>query len=161
MNALSFSRDNWIQKGGTTAFEFEPSNKYAVALRIDNYSIPGLRLGVSGYYGHSIDNSLGREASKEASSRNLKGAVTIGTFDFTYNAHNWIVRGNFDYGHLGDANDVRLLTGRQTNTSPFNRDYVGKAAIATGIEAGAKTVADIAPAYLSIKSGEEIRNSII
>lgn len=62
--------------------------------------------------------------------------MTIGTFDFTYNAHNWIVRGNFDYGHLGDANDVRLLTGRQTNTSPFNRDYVGKAAIATGIEAG-------------------------
>ncbi|MBP7097630.1 MAG: hypothetical protein KBA74_02975 [Prevotella sp.] len=136
LNALSFSRDNWIQKGGTTAFEFEPSNKYAVALRIDNYSIPGLRLGISGYYGHSIDNSLGREASKEANSRNLKGAVTIGTFDFTYNAHNWIVRGNFDYGHLGDANDVRLLTGRQTKTSPFNRDYVGKAAMATGIEAG-------------------------
>src|SRR5574344_2316587 len=136
LNALSFSRDNWIQKGALSAFEFEPANKYAVALRIDNYSIPGLRLGVSGYYGHSIDNSMGREASDDATSRKLKGAVTIGTFDFTYNAHNWIVRGTFDYGHLSDANDVRLLTGRQTKTSPFNRDYVGKAAMATSLEMG-------------------------
>ena len=134
LNALSFSRDNWIQKGASSAFEFEPANKYAVALRIDNYSIPGLRLGVSGYYGHSIDNSLGRDANGKASK--LKGAVSIGSVDFTFNRFNWIVRGSFDYGHLGDAEHVQLLTGRQTKISPFNPDPVSKTAMATGIEAG-------------------------
>lgn len=134
LNALSFSRDNWIQKGASSAFEFEPANKYAVAVRIDNYSIPGLRLGVSGYYGHSIDNSLGRDANGKASK--LKGAVSIGSIDFTFNRFNWIVRGSFDYGHLGDAEHVQLLPGRQTKISPFNPDPVSKTAMATGIEAG-------------------------
>ena len=134
LNALSFNRDNWIKKGASSAFEFEPANKYAVALRIDNYSIPGLRLGISGYYGHSIDNSLGRDANGTAAK--LKGAVTIGSVDFTFNRFNWIVRGSFDYGHLGDAEKVQLLPGRQTKTSPFNHDPVSKTAIATGIEAG-------------------------
>lgn len=134
LNALSFNRDNWIQKGASSAFEFEPANKYAVALRVDNYSVPGLRIGVSGYYGHSIDNSLGRDANGKAA--NLKGAVAIGSADFTLNRFNWIVRGNFVYGHLGDAEQIQLLAGRQTKTSPFNHDPVSKSAIAAGIEAG-------------------------
>lgn len=134
LDAMSFSRDKWIQKGAGSAMEFAVANKYAIALRVDNYSIPGLRIGLSAYYGHSIDNTLGRDANGKASK--LKGALCLGSLDFTYNAHNWIARGNFDYGHLGDANEVRLLPGRQTKTSPFNRDYVGKAAIACGLEVG-------------------------
>lgn len=134
LNALSFSRDNWIQGGSSSAFEFEPANKYGVSLRIDNYSIPGLRMAVSGYYGHTIDNSLGRDASGTAAK--LKGALVLGAFDFSFNRFNWIVRGNFDYGHLGDASAIRTLAGRQTDISPFNQDYVGKEAIATGVEAG-------------------------
>lgn len=133
LNALSFSRDNWIQSGATTAFEFEPANKYAVSLRVDNYSLPGLRMAVSGYYGKSIDNTLGRDANGTASK--LSGKVLLGSFDFTYNRYNWIVRGNIDYGYLGDADKIRTLAGRQTDTSPFNQDYVGKNAIATGVEA--------------------------
>lgn len=134
LDAMNFSRDYWIQKGAHSAFEFKVANKYAGALRIDNYSVPGLRLGVSGYYGHSIDNTLGRDANGKAS--RLKGAVTIGSFDFTYNAHNTIVRGQVTYGHLGDAVEVYALPGRQSKTSPFSQDHVGKAAIATGVEAG-------------------------
>jgi hypothetical protein len=134
LNALSFSRDNWIQGGASSAFEYEPANKYAVSLRVDNYSVPGLRMAVSGYYGKSIDNTLGRDANGNAAK--LSGIVALGSFDFTFNRFNWVVRGNIDYGYLGDADDIRTLAGRQTDTSPFNQDYVGKNAIATGIEAG-------------------------
>lgn len=134
LNALGFNRDNWIQKGASSAFEFEPANKYAVALRVDNYSVPGLRLGVSGYYGHSIDNSLGRDTKGKAA--NLKGAVAIGSVDFSFNRFNCIVRGNIVYGHLGDAEQIQLLPGRQTKTSPFNPDPVSSTAVAAGIEAG-------------------------
>lgn len=134
LDAMQFSRDNWIQKGAHSAFEFEVANKYATAVRIDNYSLPGLRIGVSGYYGNSIDNSYTRDSQGMA--RKLHGTVVIGSFDFNYHGHNWIVRGNFDYGHLGDAASIYSLPGRQTRTSPFNQDHVGKEAIATGAEAG-------------------------
>ena len=134
LDAMNFSRDYWIQKGAHSAFEFKVANKYAVALRLDNYSVPGLRIGLSGYYGHSIDNTLGRDANGKASK--LKGAVAIGSVDFKYDAHNVIVRGNFTYGHLGDAAEIYALPGRQSKNSPFSQDHVGKAAVATGIEAG-------------------------
>lgn len=134
LNAMHFTRDGWIHKGAMTTLEFEVANKYASMIRIDNYSIKGLRMGISGYYGHSIDNALTRDANGKASE--LKGAVAIGTFDFTYNDHNWIVRGNFDYGHIGDAVSIYNLPGRQTKTSPYSKDHVGKNALAYGIEAG-------------------------
>ena len=54
----------------------------------------------------------------------------IGAFDFNYNDHNWIVRGNFDYGHLSDADKI------MSNNSPSPQQNVAEAAIATGIEAG-------------------------
>ncbi len=142
LDAMNFSRDYWIQKGAHSAFEFKVANKYAVALRLDNYSVPGLRIGLSGYYGHSIDNTLGRDANGKASK--LKGAVAIGSVDFKYDAHNTIVRGNFTYGHLGDAAAIYSLPGRQSKTSPFSQDHVGKAAIATGIEAGYDIFSQIA-----------------
>ena len=134
LNAMYFTRDKWIHKGAGTALEFEVANKYAGMVRIDNYSIPGLRMGISGYYGHSIDNALTRDANGTASK--LKGAVAIGTFDFTYKGYNWIIRGNADYGHLGDAVSVYNLPGRQTKTSPYSSDHVGKNALAYGVEAG-------------------------
>lgn len=134
LDALNFSRENWIKDGSASMFEFKVANKYAVAARVDNYSIPGLRMAVSGYYGHSIDNSLTRDANGMAA--NLKGAVAIGSFDFTYDAHNWIVRGNFDYGHLSDAAEIKSLKGGQSTSSPYNTSEVGEAAIAYGLEAG-------------------------
>ena len=56
-NAYRFSRSNWIQGGAKSPYEFEVANKYAVAARVDNYSIPGLRIGLSGYYGKVMGNT--------------------------------------------------------------------------------------------------------
>lgn len=134
LDAMNFSRDYWIQKGAGSMFEFKVANKYALAARVDNYSVPGLRMAVSGYYGHSIDNTITRDANGVASK--LKGVVAIGAFDFTYNAHNWIARGNVDYGYLGDADKIYNLPGRQTSTGPYQKDHVGKNALAYGVEAG-------------------------
>lgn len=117
-------------------FEFKVANKYAVAARVDNYSVPGLRMAVSGYYGHSIDNTTYRESSPESLPRKLKGVVAIGAFDFTYNAHNWIARGNVDYGYLGDAKEITNLPKRQTSTGPYQKTPVGSHALAYGVEAG-------------------------
>ena len=133
LNSLNFSKDQWIKKGSGSAFEFTPANNYAVAARVDNYSIPGMRIGVSGYYGHSFNNTL---MADEGKYKNTKGAVAIGTIDFDYHGHNWIVRGNFDYGHLGDAEQISKFNFGQSNTSPYKKSYVGKAALCGGLEAG-------------------------
>ena len=62
----------------------------------------------------------------------------IGAFDFEYNDHNFILRGNFDYGHLTDIDYInrRNSTQNHTTSSPYANSLVGRAAMAAGIEAG-------------------------
>ena len=127
---MQFDRDGWINKGTHSAFEFDPASKYAGAARVDYFATQGLRIGMSGYYGHSINNSLQND------SRKYKGVVSIGSVDFTLNRYNWIVRGQATYGYLGDAYQVKFLSGRSTKTSPYSSSEVGKNAVAIGIEAG-------------------------
>ncbi len=129
-----FSRQNWIKGGSASPYEFKVANKYAGVARIDNYSIPGLRLGASGYYGHSFKNSI--QPASAAKYDNVKGAVTIGSFDFEYKGHNLIARGYFDYGHLGDADIISKYNKNLSKNSPSPRTNVASAALCTGIEAG-------------------------
>ncbi|MBO5204862.1 MAG: hypothetical protein J6B47_02785 [Prevotella sp.] len=139
LNALNFSRSNWIQGGTKSPYEFEVANKYGVSARVDNYSIPGLRIGVSGYYGQSMHNTTPHDMEKGDAKR-VKGNVYIGALDFTYNQHNWLVRGNADYGYVSDAQTIASYTYPGTslvkpNESGSNK-YFGSHAIATMVEAG-------------------------
>jgi hypothetical protein len=135
LNADNFTNTGWIKKGHKSPLEYDVANKYGMSLRVDNYSIPGLRIGISGYYGHSIGNSYPRNAN--GTDATYKGQVVIGAIDFTYNAHNWIVRGQADYGYLGDAAELKYNYNRLNNKSPFKHSaFVSKNAYAFGIEAG-------------------------
>mgnify|MGYP004670927487 FL=1 len=135
LNANNFTNTGWINKGPGSPMEFEIATKYGGALRIDNYSIKGLRLGLSGYYGHSIGNAY--PVNKNGVDAQYKGVVAVGSFDFTYNDHNWIVRGQADYGYLGDAEQLKYITNRLNGLSPFHHSaFVSKNAFAYGIEAG-------------------------
>ena len=135
LNADNFTNTNWIKQGPSSPLEFEVANKYGVALRIDNYSIPGLRIGVSGYYGESIGNSFPRNAN--GVDAEYKGQVAVGAIDFTYQGHNWVVRGQADYGYLGDADQLKYVYNRLNSKSPYKHSaFVSKNAYAIGIEAG-------------------------
>ena len=135
LNADQFTNVGWIHKGHKSPMEFDVANKYGAALRIDNYSVPGLRIGVSGYYGHSIGNTYPNDANGAGAT--YKGRVAIGAVDFTYNAHNWIVRGQADYGYLGDAAELKYMYNRLNSKSPFKHSaFVSSNAYAIGIEAG-------------------------
>ena len=143
LNADNFTNVNWIKKGSTSPLEYDVANKYAVALRLDNYTIPGLRVGLSGYYGHSIGNSYPRNAA--GVDAEYKGQVAVGAFDFNYKGHNWIVRGQADYGYLGDAEQLKYVYNRLNSKSPFHHSaYVSKNAYAVGIEAGYDVFSQIA-----------------
>lgn len=135
LNADHFTNTGWINKGNSTPLEFEVANKYGAAMRIDNYSVSGLRIGLSGYYGHSIGNSYPNNANGVDAT--YKGKVAIGAIDFTYKGHNWLVRGQADYGYLSDAEQLKYVYNRLNSKSPYKHSaYVSKNAYAVGIEAG-------------------------
>lgn len=121
LNAFNFSRTNWIQGGVNAPYEFEVANKYGFLARIDNYSLPGLRIGVSGYYGQSMGNTTPNDTKYS-----YKGNVYLGSIDFTYNAHNWVVRGNADYGYVTDASKITANVYPGTSLVKPNESGAGK-----------------------------------
>ena len=135
LNADNFTNTGWIHKGASSPLEFDVATKYGTALRLDYYVMPGLRIGLSGYYGHSIGNSYPK--NKNGVDAEYKGAVAVGALDFTYKGHNWIVRGQADYGYLGDAQQLKYVYNRLNSKSPYKHSaYVSQNAYAIGIEAG-------------------------
>ena len=131
LEADKFGAKNWMHDGSASPYEFKPGTSVAGAIRIDNYSVPGLRMSVSGYYGNSACNSL-----KPEKYSTIKGTVMIGSFDFVYNAHNTIVRGVFDYGHLTDSKEITAANKTLGNNSVSPQTSVASNAIAVGLEAG-------------------------
>ena len=150
LDAFLFNRDNFVKNGAGSPYEFKVANNYGLAARIDNTSVKGLRLGLSGYWGNSMHNSYPNDMQTTARReedgtytitdnkyKSLKGRTLIGAFDFAYRGHGWIVRGNADYGSLTDAYEIsRLKRNGTSNNAPYQKSFVGKGAYAAGLEAG-------------------------
>ena len=133
LDSERFGRQGWIHDGSASPYEFKIANSMAGAFRIDNYSVKGLRLSVSGYAGNSFHNTLKTPSS---SYDKVKGTVLIGAFDFHFDRWNWIARGNFDYGHLSDSDVITAYNMDGTDASPSPKQSVASAALAAGIEVG-------------------------
>lgn len=129
-----FGRQTWVAGGAGSPYEFKIANSYAGAFRVDNFSVKGLRLSLSGYVGNSFRNTLSVTANEKY--KDVKGTVAIGSFDFCYNAHDMIVRGNFDYGHLTDSELITKYNMSMRNDSPSPKQAIGSDAISAGVEAG-------------------------
>lgn len=145
LDAWQFSRDKWIAPGTTKPFEFETANKYGFSARVDNYSVPGLRIGLSGYYGQSMHNAVPHDM-ETGTNKNIKGNIYFGAVDFTYDAHNWIARGNADYGYVSDAKAISAMRKPGTQyVKPYESNQAfGSHAIATNIEVGYNIFSQIA-----------------
>lgn len=139
LNSESFSAEHFVHYGATSPYEYKVANALAGAARVDNYSVRGLRIGVSGYYGHTFRNSI---KTPGASYDGVKGALTIGSVDFTLNRWHMIVRGSVDYAHLGDAdaisayNQANWTHHKYQDGSPYKYSNIASNALAAGIEAG-------------------------
>ena len=139
LDSERFKRNYFVHYGANSPYEFKIANSYAVSARVDNYSIKGLRIGVSGYYGHTFRNTLAKIGTEYDG---VKGALAIISGDFTLNRFNWIARGNFTYAHLGDADKISEFNKsnythhKYQDGSPFANENLGSSAIAWGIEAG-------------------------
>lgn len=134
LDADRFNSKGWIHDGAGSPYEFKIGTSYAGAFRVDNTSIPGLRLSLSGYIGNSFSNTLANRSNTRWNK--VRGTVGIGAFDFAYNAHHVIVRGNVTYGHLSDSKMITAFNGSMSSSSVSSKQAVGSDAIATGCEIG-------------------------
>lgn len=133
LDAERFSHSGWVSGGLTSPYEFSIANQYAGAFRIDNSSIKGLRIGLSGFYGHSAHNSL---KSIRYKNKNVNGAVSIGAIDAVYNDYNILFRGNFLYGHLADSYIISTINTSLPSASPSPRKWVASDATSWYVELG-------------------------
>ena len=141
LDSERFGRKGWVHDGSASPYEFKIANCLAGAFRVDNRSIKGLRLSLSGYVGNSFHNTL---RTPSASYNDVKGTVTIGAFDFLLDRWNWIARGNFDYGHLTDSKEITEYNKSFSKDSPSPKQSVASDAIAAGIEVGYNVFSQIA-----------------
>ena len=139
LNSESFTAENFVHYGATSPYEFKVANNYAGAVRIDNYSVKGLRVGLSGYYGYTFRNTL---RTPGTTYDDVTGALGIVALDFVLNRWNWIVRGNIDYAHFSDAdkisayNQANWTHHKYQDGNPHHYSNIGSNALAYAIEAG-------------------------
>lgn len=139
LNSESFTAEKFVHQGATSPYEFKVANCYAGAFRLDNYSVKGLRMAVSGYYGYTFRNSIKTPGS---SYDDVTGALAIIAADFELKRWNWIVRGNIDYAHLADAdriseyNKANSTHHKYQDGNPFHNTNIGSNALSYSIEAG-------------------------
>ncbi len=150
LDAFKFNRDYWIHSGVGTAFEYKVANKYGFAARLDYYAVPGIRIGLSGYYGQAMHNSYPHDmegkiydttnkvlTDTKKTYSDVKGEVAIGSVDFTLDRWNWIVRGQADFGYVSDAQTISTIKrSRAVKNSPYSSIDFDSHAYAVGIEAG-------------------------
>ena len=134
LDSERFGNQSWIHDGSASPFEFKIANNYAFAARVDNYSVKGLRIGVSGYVGNSFRNTLYPTTSEK--NDGIHGTVTIASVDFKYADHAWLARGFFDWGHLSDAAHISKFNIAMSKNSTSKRQEVASDALAAGVEAG-------------------------
>ncbi len=136
LDAFLFNRDNFVKNGAGSPYEFKVANNYGFAARIDNRSFRNLRLSISGYAGNSMHNSYPNDMQGTRYA-DVKGTTLIGAFDFAYLGQHFILRGNADYGYVGDAATISTIKRNlSSNSAPYKKTPVGRNAFTAGMEAG-------------------------
>ncbi len=144
LNSNLFNDAGWVHNGSASPYEFRPANSLAGAARVDWTGVQGLRLSVSGYIGNTFNNDITTTVYPETSRYyGATGTLLIGCFDFAYKNRWLTVRGNMDYGHLGDASLISTRNKNQTTMTgnPYPHTAVGESAWDAAIEAGVNVLA--------------------
>ena len=151
LDGFMFDRDNFVHYGAKSPYEYKVANNPGCVLRVDNYSINNLRIGLSGYYGRSMHNSFPNDMH-DTRYASVKARTAIGALDWAYNGKRLIARGNADFGFVQDASTLsQVKRNLSSNNAPYKKTPVAQNALAVGMEAGY----DIMPWFSQSLSGEQ------
>jgi hypothetical protein len=136
LDGFMFDRDHFIHYGVKSPYEYRVANNPGCAVRVDNFSLKGLRAGLSAFYGRAMHNSYPNDLHNTRYA-GVKGRTIITALDFAYKGKRLIVRGNADYGYVEDAATVSTIKRNlSSNNAPYKKTPVGQQAFAAGMEAG-------------------------
>lgn len=136
LDGFMFDRDHFVHYGAKSPYEYRVANQLGYAARIDNFSVKGLRIGLSAFYGRAMHNSYPNDLHNTRYAA-VKGRTFIGALDFAYKGKRLIVRGNADYGFVEDAPTISTIKRNlSSNNAPYKKTPVGQQALAAGMEAG-------------------------
>ena len=135
LNADGFGRDNWVASGKQGIFETDNFTSPGYAARLNYNGVPGLRIGVSGYYCHDVTAN----ADKRAKYSSVNGAgLKILSADAQYKNTYVTARANVIWGELDKADKISSInTSRSDNSYPSGKMRVtAKNALCYGAEVG-------------------------
>ena len=136
LDGFMFDRDHFIHYGAKSPYEYRVANQLGFAARVDNFSVEGLRVGLSAFYGRAMHNAYPNDLHGTRYA-DVKGRTVIAALDFAYKGKRLTVRGNADYGYVGDAATMSTVKRNlSSNNSPYRKTPVGQQALAAGLEAG-------------------------
>lgn len=129
LNSSIFTEDQWLRldEAGEN-FNYSKGNALAVAGRVENSSVEGLRLGLSGYYGATFNNRI---AFADGASSKIRGNVGFLALDFLYDNYSWLLRGNGSWGRYSKG-----LKGKAEIEDVNNYHNGAKSAFSASFEGG-------------------------
>ncbi len=135
LNADGFSRDNWVASGKQGIFETDNFSSPGYAARINYNGVPGLRIGVSGYYCHDVTKNADKVYKY---SRTGQSAVKILSADAQYKNKYVTARANIIWGELDNASKISSVNSSNSSNSYASGKFrvTAKNAICYGAEVG-------------------------
>lgn len=136
LDGFMFDRDHFVHYGAKSPYEYRVANQLGYAARVDNFSVKGLRIGLSAFYGRAMHNAYPNDLHNTRYA-DVKGRTLITALDFAYKGGRFVLRGNADYGYVGDAATLSTIKRNlSSNNAPYKKTPVGRQALAAGLEAG-------------------------
>ncbi len=126
-----FSRANWVGSGRQKMFEQTIMTSPAFAGRLEYTAVQNLRIGASGYFNRSAENSTKPEHMSK-----VNGDVAIVSGDAQYRGKNLTARANVIYGTLSDSEEIGRINRTAFKRSGYPCTPVAAAALTYGAEVG-------------------------
>ncbi|WP_028771598.1 hypothetical protein [Shewanella waksmanii] len=132
LNSEYFRTYDWVASGHQKRFEHVNADDLAYALRLDygSFKQPGFAAGVAYYYGNTTGN---RHKSNKVTG---DGTVSILALSGAYVQGPWILRGQYLYGTLSDADAITQANKTTPGLKPGNFAQLGSESEAFFVEAG-------------------------
>lgn len=94
-----------------------------LSAKIDYYGVPGLKLGLSGYFGETqtslYDGIAKDDSALEAKADSSVVGMNMVGLDGRYSIDGWVFRGQLNYASLSNTNQYNAFTGKDVGSELF------------------------------------------
>lgn len=104
---FDFGNEYWSYGDG--AYQRTINRLYAGAFRLNNNSVEGLTIGVSGEFGGGTTNMEYEGVEGDSYTRRMSTGLALAGMDWLYDNHNMVFRGAYQYGYMSCKDKDRTM----------------------------------------------------